>query len=87
MNNLPATLELVPLVAGQPALVLVVLIGVNVGPNITYGGSLATLLWRWLLPADSTPKAVESHLLGILTVPVIIVLTAVSVWGGYQVVG
>lgn len=87
VNNLPATLALIPLVAGQPALVLAVLIGVNVGPNATYGGSLATLLWRRLLPADVKPKAAEFHLLGILTVPVIIVLTTVSLWGGYQALG
>ncbi len=30
-------------------LVLAVLIGVNVGPNLTYAGSLATLLWRRVL--------------------------------------
>ena len=56
VNNLPATLALVPLVAGSPALVLAVLVGVNVGPNLTYGGSLATLLWRRLLPADAKPE-------------------------------
>ncbi len=69
MNNLPATLALVPLVASSPALVLAVLVGVNVGPNLTYGGSLATLLWRRLLPAAERPRAVEFHLLGALTVP------------------
>ena len=31
--------------------VLAVLLGVNIGPNATYPGSLATLLWRRLLPA------------------------------------
>ena len=50
VNNLPATLILVP---GRrrrgPAPVLAVLIGVNVGPNLTYVGSLATLLWRRVL--------------------------------------
>ena len=87
VNNLPATLALIPLATGQPALVLAVLIGVNVGPNAAYPGSLATLLWRRLLPADAKPKAGEFHLLGALTVPVIIAVTTVALWGGYQVLG
>jgi arsenical pump membrane protein len=87
VNNLPATLALIPLVAGSPALVLAVLIGVNVGPNATYGGSLATMLWRRLLPAGAKPKAAEFHRFGLLTVPVIIALTTVALWGSYQVLG
>jgi arsenical pump membrane protein len=85
VNNLPATLALIPLVAGQPALVLAVLIGVNVGPNASFGGSLATLLWRRLLPAGMRPRAAEFHLLGLLTVPVIIAATTVALWAGYEV--
>ena len=84
VNNLPATLALIPLVAGQPALVLAVLIGVNVGPNATFGGSLATLLWRRLLPAGMKPRAAEFHLFGLLTVPVIIAVTTVALWAGYH---
>ena len=80
VNNLPATLALIPLVAGQPTLVLAVLIGVNVGPNATYGGSLATLLWRRLLPHQAKPGAAEFHLLGVLTVPVLIVSATVAMW-------
>ncbi len=47
VNNLPATLVLVSVVpAGSTALLLALLVGVNIGPNLTYTGSLATLLWR-----------------------------------------
>jgi arsenical pump membrane protein len=87
VNNLPATLALIPIVAAQPALVLAVLIGVNVGPNATYGGSLATLLWRRLLPDETKPEAAEFHLLGILTVPVIMLVATIALWGGYQLIG
>ena len=38
-------------VGGSPGAVLAVLIGVNIGPNLTYVGSLATLLWRRILHA------------------------------------
>jgi arsenical pump membrane protein len=87
VNNLPATLALVPLVAGSPAAVLAVLLGVNIGPNLTYAGSLATLLWRRLLPDRERPRASQFHALGALTVPPILVLSSVSLWAALQVVG
>ena len=50
INNLPAVLLLLPAAAAAgPGVVLAVLIGVNAGPNLTYVGSLATLLWRRVL--------------------------------------
>ena len=56
--------------AHSPALVLAVLVGVNVGPNLTYVGSLATLLWRQLLHArDAAPSTGDFLRLGLLTVP------------------
>lgn len=87
VNNLPATLALVPLVAGNPALVLAMLLGVNIGPNATYPGSLATLLWRRMLPPADKPRAGEFHALGLLTVPALIVLATVALWGGITLVG
>jgi arsenical pump membrane protein len=87
VNNLPATLALVPVAAAHPAWVLAVLLGVNIGPNATYGGSLATLLWRRLLPADDKPKAAEFHLLGAVTVPLLLVLATAALWAGLSVVG
>ncbi|HEV7202961.1 MAG TPA: SLC13 family permease [Jatrophihabitans sp.] len=87
VNNLPATLALIPLVAANPAWVLAVLIGVNIGPNATYPGSLATLLWRRLLPAEDKPKAAEFHLLGAITVPLLLVLAVAALWLGVRTVG
>jgi arsenical pump membrane protein len=80
VNNLPSTLALVPLVAGSPLAVLAVLIGVNLGPNATYPGSLATLLWRRILPADAKPRAIEFHALGLTMTPVLIVATTSVLW-------
>jgi arsenical pump membrane protein len=85
VNNLPATLALVPIVATNPAWVLAVLVGVNIGPNATYPGSLATMLWRRLLPPADKPKAAEFHLLGLLTVPLLLVLATAALWLGLRV--
>ncbi|HEX3336955.1 MAG TPA: SLC13 family permease [Jatrophihabitans sp.] len=87
LNNLPATLALVPIVTGNPAWVLAVLLGVNIGPNATYPGSLATLLWRRVLPADVRPKSREFHLFGLLTVPALLVLATAALWASLTVVG
>jgi arsenical pump membrane protein len=80
VNNLPTTLALVPLVAGSPLAVLAVLVGVNLGPNASYPGSLATLLWRRILPPGTRPRAVEFHRLGLLATPVLIAAVTVLVW-------
>jgi arsenical pump membrane protein len=88
LNNLPATLLLVPLVAHAPGLVLATLIGVNVGPNLTYVGSLATLLWRQILHArDQPPAPVEFLRLGALTVPACLVVGVAALWLGLRVSG
>jgi arsenical pump membrane protein len=81
LNNLPATLVLVPAVNGSPGLLLAVLIGVNVGPNLTYVGSLATLLWRQILHSrDAAPDAGEFLRLGLLTVPAALISGTVALW-------
>jgi arsenical pump membrane protein len=88
VNNIPATLVLVPAVAHSPGLVLGVLIGVNVGPNLTYVGSLATLLWRQILHAHDARPAVGDFLkLGIMTVPAALVAGVVALWIGVKVFG
>jgi arsenical pump membrane protein len=80
VNNLPTTLALLPLVAGSPLAVLAVLVGVNLGPNASYPGSLATLLWRRILPESERPRALEFHLLGLLSTPVLIVAAGTALW-------
>ena len=87
VNNLPAVLVLLPLVNG-PASVLAVLIGVNIGPNLTYTGSLANLLWRRVLHQRGEPtSAREFTWLGLLTVPACLLVAVVSLWAGVQIVG
>ncbi|WP_432824626.1 SLC13 family permease [Dactylosporangium sp. CA-092794] len=88
LNNLPATLVLLPAVQHSPALLLAVLIGVNVGPNLTYTGSLATLLWRQILHArDAAPSAAQFLRLGALTVPAGLVAAVAALWAGLRVSG
>jgi arsenical pump membrane protein len=87
VNNLPATLMLVPVAApAGSAAILAVLIGVNVGPNLTYVGSLATLLWRRVLHVeDHSVELGEFVRLGALTVPAGIVAATVLLWFSAQV--
>jgi arsenical pump membrane protein len=87
VNNLPATLMLIPVAAasGQGA-VLAMLIGVNVGPNLTYAGSLATLLWRRVLHVqDAEIELGEFLRVGALTVPAVLVTAVVLLWLCLQV--
>jgi arsenical pump membrane protein len=87
VNNLPATLILVPVAAARgTAPVLAVLIGVNVGPNLTEVGSLATLLWRRVLAGEGVRLGLgEFARLGAMTVPAGLVLATVALWAGAQV--
>lgn len=89
INNLPAVLVLLPLVSvAGPAAVLAVLIGVNIGPNLTYVGSLANLLWRRVLGTQGISTDVrEFTVLGVLTVPVTLVLAVLALWAGIEVFG
>ena len=62
VNNLPATLVLLPLVAPSgPVAVLAVLIGVNIGPNLTYVGSLSNLLWRGVLRRHNVEAGIGEY--------------------------
>ncbi len=88
-NNLPAVLALLPLAAPSGAgAVLAVLLGVNIGPNLTYTGSLATLLWRRILQRHgSAPDLGEFTRLGLLTVPAGLVLAVLALWAMLKATG
>ena len=88
VNNLPAVLVLLPLVTSSgPAAVLAVLIGVNVGPNLTYVGSLANLLWRSVVRRDIRAGFVEFTRIGLLTTPVTLVIAVLGLWVGIRFFG
>jgi arsenical pump membrane protein len=80
VNNLPATLALLPVAAatGTPA-VLAVLIGVGIGPNLTYPGSLANLLWRRSLGAHA-PSPRHLTAVGLVTVPLTLAAATMALW-------
>ncbi|MGW2347002.1 arsenic transporter [Streptomyces sp. NPDC001661] len=82
INNLPAILALLPVVTPMGAgPVLAALIGVNLGPNLTYVGSLATLLWRRIVHEHGTePELGEFTRLGLLTVPATLAASTVALW-------
>ncbi|WP_439031637.1 SLC13 family permease [Gordonia terrae] len=90
VNNLPATLLLIPLVAHDPGLVLATLLGVNLGPNLAYFGSLANLLWRDIMHRDGShegrgaPTSREYVRLGALTVPATLVVAVVALWAALR---
>ncbi|CAN5626416.1 ArsB/NhaD family transporter [soil metagenome] len=89
VNNLPATLLLVPLVAplGVTA-VLAALIGLGVGSSLTYTGSLANLLWRrTVLRHGGDASARTFHVLSaIVTLPAVLVAVVV-LWAWAPIVG
>ncbi|MEU8763387.1 SLC13 family permease [Streptomyces sp. NPDC048659] len=89
INNLPAVLALAPLAApAGPGAVLAVLLGVNIGPNLTYAGSLATLLWRRISQERGHDVRLrEFTLLGALTVPAALTAATVALWASLALFG
>jgi arsenical pump membrane protein len=89
INNLPAVLVLLPLAApAGPGAVLAVLLGTNIGPNLTYAGSLATLLWRRIVHEHEHEVQIgEFTRLGLLTVPAALILATLALWVSLTVTG
>jgi arsenical pump membrane protein len=83
VNNLPATLVLLAALGANPpaGAVLAVLIGVNIGPNLAYTGSLALLLWRRVLHRhEYRPAIARFTALGLITVPLCLAAGTVALW-------
>lgn len=78
IDNLPAYLALEP-VAGSPARLAALLIGVNAGPLITPWASLATLLWHQRLTSFDVELRWKRYvLLGAVVAPVTVVLATLA---------
>jgi arsenical pump membrane protein len=89
VNNLPAVLVLLPLTAPAGAgAVLAMLLGVNIGPNLSFTGSLATLLWRRVMRGHgSAPSLREFTRLGLLTVPAGLGVAELALWAALHAIG
>ena len=89
VNNVPATLVLSSVMpAGSTGQLLAMLLGVNVGPNLTYTGSLATLLWRRAVRAAGVePSRREFFRFAVIATPAALVLSTVMLWLTLQVTG
>lgn len=83
VNNLPATLMLLAAFgpSTSPGLLLAMIIGVNLGPNLTYVGSLAIMLWRRVGAANHEPADLRTFTtLGLITTPLTILGSTAALW-------
>ncbi|MDI9914309.1 SLC13 family permease [Rhodococcus sp. IEGM 1379] len=83
VNNLPATLLMIAALgpSAPPGLLLAMLIGVNLGPNLTYVGSLATMLWRRVATSvGAAPTLATFTKLGLATTPLTLLVAVSALW-------
>ncbi len=83
INNIPATLLLLAALGthADTPLILAMLLGVNIGSNLTYVGSLANLLWRNVIRShDAEASVLRFSALGVLTVPPAILASVTALW-------
>jgi arsenical pump membrane protein len=65
-----------------------VLIGVNIGPNLTYVGSLSNLLWRGVLRQHDVDANVGEYTrLGLCTVPTALAAAVLALWASVRLLG
>jgi arsenical pump membrane protein len=63
------------------------LLGVNIGPNLTYVGSLANLLWRSVVRRDIPAGFREFSRVGLITTPLTLVVAVLGLWVGVRLFG
>lgn len=67
---------------------LAVLIGVNIGPNLSYTGSLSNLLWRRVVRRHRVTAGVGEYTrLGLCTVPATLLAAVLALWAGARLLG
>jgi len=90
VNNVPMTLVMVSVlqrigadVEAHHRLIYASLVGVDLGPNLTTVGSLATMVWMLILRRKGVEvTSIGYFKLGIKVVPVILVVAGVLLWVG-----
>lgn len=86
VNNLPATLLLLPLAAPLGVVpALAALVGINLGSSMTWTGSLANLLWRrTVIRSGGVVSSRDFHGVALVATPAALVLgvTTLHLWAG-----
>jgi arsenical pump membrane protein len=81
MNNLPVGLAAGAALAVTPQLSHAVLIGVNLGPNLSVTGSLATILWLIALRREGVEITNwQFFKTGLIAMPAALLLSVVALW-------
>jgi len=83
LNNLPVAVAASHVIAGAPTehVAYPAIVGVDLGPNLTTAGSMATLLWLAMLRKRGVSvNAFEYFKLGIVVVPATIAVTVLWLW-------
>ena len=88
INNVPMTLVLIAAFHGapqvvmrHPALIYATIVGVDLGPNLTTVGSLATMLWLVLLRRKGLDITTTDYVkLGLLAVPAMVIVSSLFIW-------
>ena len=65
----------------QRILLLAMLLGVNLGPNLTYVGSLAIMLWRRVAARAGSPADLRTFtILAMVPTPLTLFAAVVALW-------
>jgi arsenical pump membrane protein len=95
INNLPAAVmsisALRTLVSGGTlglATVYAVLLGTNIGPNLTVAGSLATLIWLGITRSKGIKITAKDYLkIGAISTPVVLLAAVIGLWVSLRLFG